>query len=375
MSEFQFYEFKSIDKPLSKKDRKEVSSWSSRTTASNTGAIFSYSYGSFPKNPIKVVENYFDALFHIANWGTVQLVFKFPTSLVDVKQMKQFCAEGLEIYEKGDYTLVDIWIEDDEGGGQWVEGEGCLSSLLPLRDDIIAGDYRCLYLIWLKVSTRDVLNDWGNVDAESLEPKVPSGLNSQNGALLDFADIFEIDKQAIAVAAENSSSGNAIPDEAYSRFITRLPNDEKDDFLLRLFQNEALLNVKLLKRLKDFLPQRDEVNQSCRTVGEIVQGIRNSKDKKKLQEKQERETERLAKLKKIEGQEPGLWTKVDSLIAAKNTKSYDEAVVILKELKELALHKKRLNDFCEKIKEIKDTYSRLSGLISRIDQAKLTHKN
>jgi len=31
MSEYQFYEFKAIDKPLSESDKKEIGSWSSRT--------------------------------------------------------------------------------------------------------------------------------------------------------------------------------------------------------------------------------------------------------------------------------------------------------------------------------------------------------
>ena len=130
MSEYQFYEFKAIDKPLSEKDKNEIGNWSSRTNPSNTGATFIYSYGSFPKDEIKVVEKYFDAMFYIANWGTTQLVFKLPNNLIDIRQIKQYCImEGFDVIEKPDSTLLDICISDDEGGGKWIEGEGWLSTL------------------------------------------------------------------------------------------------------------------------------------------------------------------------------------------------------------------------------------------------------
>ena len=65
-----------------------------------------------------------------------------------------------------------------------------------------------MYLIWLKVSTEDVLNNWETVEPESDEPKIPANLQSLNGALLDFVEIFEIDKDAIAIAAEKSDNNN-----------------------------------------------------------------------------------------------------------------------------------------------------------------------
>jgi hypothetical protein len=194
MSEYQFYEFKSIDKPFSPEEKKVISGWSSRASATNTGAVFTYSYSDFPKDELKVVEKYFDAMFYIANWGTRRLIFKIPNELANSRKIKQYCAEGLEVYEHKDFIIIDICIEDEEGGGGWIEGEGMLSSLISLRDDIISCDYRCLYLAWLKVSTDDVINDYGNVDAESEEPEVPSGLNELNGALAEFIDVFEINK-------------------------------------------------------------------------------------------------------------------------------------------------------------------------------------
>ncbi len=47
------------------------------------------------------------------------------------------------------FDILDIDLSE-EAGGEWIEGGGCLSGLVPLRRDIIEADYRCLYLAWLK---------------------------------------------------------------------------------------------------------------------------------------------------------------------------------------------------------------------------------
>lgn len=375
MSEYQFYEFKAIDKPLSQKAKDEIAHWSSRTNPSNTGAIFTYSYGDFPKDEMKVVEKYFDAMFYISNWGTAQLIFKLPNSLIDKNQLKQYCSEGLNIIENSNFILINICISDEEGDGRWIEGEGWLSSLSTLREDIISGDYRCLYLIWLKVSTEDVLNNWGTVEPESDEPKIPANLQSLSGALLDFIDIFEIDKDAIAIAAEKSFIPSDENNIDYSEDIDSLSDNEKNDFLKRLVQNEPLLSIKLKRRLKSITgKEKDSDTGKRRTVGEIAETIREVKKQRKTEKKRKQEEKRLAKLKKTENEEGYLWERIDLLINEKNTKSYDEAIKILEDLKNLTIYKKQYGDFCAKVEIIKHRNTRLSGLKSRIDHARLIEK-
>ena len=57
----------------------------------------------------------------------------------------EYCAE---LEPVGDALILDISYPDEDGG-HWFEGEARLSALAPLRDDILAGDYRTLYLAWL----------------------------------------------------------------------------------------------------------------------------------------------------------------------------------------------------------------------------------
>jgi len=71
--------------------------------------------------------------------------------------------------------------------------------MIGLRDDILRGDYRALYLAWLKTLEMENLLD------SVTEPPVPPGLNKLSPALRTFVDFFEIDEFLIRLAAEASS--------------------------------------------------------------------------------------------------------------------------------------------------------------------------
>lgn len=66
MSEFQLYQFKTVEQPLTIEEQHKIGSWSSRTNPTSTSATFSNAYGNFPKNKEKVVENYFDIMLYLS---------------------------------------------------------------------------------------------------------------------------------------------------------------------------------------------------------------------------------------------------------------------------------------------------------------------
>jgi hypothetical protein len=69
MSEYQYDEFQTIDRPLSAEQQAAIRKLSSRVELSATRAAFNYAYGGFRGEPLKVLEQHFDALLYIANWG------------------------------------------------------------------------------------------------------------------------------------------------------------------------------------------------------------------------------------------------------------------------------------------------------------------
>jgi hypothetical protein len=128
-----------------------------------------YNYSDFPGDPQKVLTQYFDVMFYIANWGSWQLMFRFPKGLVDPALCKPYCLQNaIAVSTTSKWMILDIQIHNEEGIQDWVEGEGWLSQLVPLRADLMQGDLRLLYLAWLRAV------DSVNVkqDPNRLEPSI-----------------------------------------------------------------------------------------------------------------------------------------------------------------------------------------------------------
>jgi hypothetical protein len=70
---------------------------------------------------------------------------------------------------------------------------------------------------------------------------------------------------------------------------------------------------------------------------------------------------KLRRLEALERDEESLWRRVDEMIAGKTVKTYDEAIGILKDLSDLALHKERREEFMRRVQTILGKYPRLSG--------------
>lgn len=175
MSEYQYYEFRAIDRPLTEEEQRTIGKLSSRVNLSPTQAIFVYHYSDFPANAEEILARYFDAMLYMANWGSCQLMFRFPKTVIDLEQVRPYCPpydieEFMPFFvsftEKEAHVVLNIeWHE--EGGWGWIEGEGWLPRLMGLRDDILRGDYRLLYLAWLKaVTLEDMLDEVEEPKAE-----------------------------------------------------------------------------------------------------------------------------------------------------------------------------------------------------------------
>ena len=55
MSEYQYYEFQALDKPLTKQQQKELRSLSSRAEITATSFVNEYNYGDFRGEPQKLM--------------------------------------------------------------------------------------------------------------------------------------------------------------------------------------------------------------------------------------------------------------------------------------------------------------------------------
>ena len=377
MSEYQYYEFQAIDKPLSEKDREVLRDISSRAQITSTSFVNEYNYGNFKGDPLKLVEKYFDAFLYVTNWGTHQLMLRIPRKLIDLDLASQYCiGDSWTIYEKGDYLIFDFTSETEDY--DWEEGEGYLLPLISLRSDLIRGDYRCLYLAWLFCAQMDEIED----DEE--EPPVPANLGNLNVSLESFADFMRLDKDLIQVAAENSiaEQKSVQNDQKLKIWIDGLPNSEKNTIIFRLINdNDPHIGNELLQRFRKTLSIKD-TKKASRTVMKMLQKaeeytkkkdrqIAEQKAKEKARKEKEAAIAREKHLNGLAGREKEIWKKVDTLILTKKPKDYDEAVRLLIDLKDLAKKTNTTSLFKSKLMAIRENHSRKSSFINCIDSANL----
>ncbi len=68
VSEYRYFEFQAIDRPLSKKEIAELRSYSTRARITPTSFVNEYSWGNFKGDADVWMDKYFDGFLYIVNW-------------------------------------------------------------------------------------------------------------------------------------------------------------------------------------------------------------------------------------------------------------------------------------------------------------------
>ena len=90
MSEYQYYEFLAIDKPLTPKQMAELRARSSRASITPTSFVNDYQWGNLKGDPADWMRRYFDAHVYVANWCTCLLYLRVPKSAFDAETLRAF---------------------------------------------------------------------------------------------------------------------------------------------------------------------------------------------------------------------------------------------------------------------------------------------
>lgn len=156
MSEYQYYDFKAIDRALTKSETAELRAISTRAAITSTSFTNHYEWRDLKADPLKLLEKYFDAFVYVANWGTRELYLRLPLKLIDLKLFRTMLpGEVAHIRCAGKYAIVAF--ESEVETDDWDDGTGWMGSLMSLRSDLLRGDLRCLYLGWLhSVESEDI---------------------------------------------------------------------------------------------------------------------------------------------------------------------------------------------------------------------------
>ena len=379
MSEYQYYEFQAIDRPLSTKEMDVLRSYSTRASITPTSFVNEYSWGDFKGDADAWMEKYFDAFLYLANWGTHILKLRLPARLIDPSIARTYCGgEGASIREKAGKVILSF-LSDDEEGGDWTEGEGQLSSMISVRAELARGDLRALYLAWLLRAQSSELDD------DDAEPPVPPGLGQLSASLESLAEFLRIDSDLLHVSAEASSpiSEVRIDRKEVATWIGQLPTREKDQILTSLVVDADQTHATEL--LQRFVEERgggqDRPVTTGRTVGELLRaaeeyGSERSRveAERRAKEKARRDREaaiaREKHLDSLVGREKELWGEVDALVSSKQPKCYDQAVGILVDLRDLAARDKA-GAFTLRIEALREAHAKKPSFIPRLAKAGL----
>jgi hypothetical protein len=377
MSEYQYYDFRAIDRPLTRQEMDELRQLSTRAEIDQYSFTNEYSYGSFRGNPDEMMLEYFDAHLYVANWGTNVLMFRLPRRLIDVSACEPyFDGQMNELTVTDDYVVVKFRSEL-EGGEGWLEGEGMIEPLLPLREKLLAGDLRCLYLAWLSA----VLSDYG-YDEEAEEPPVQPGLQQLTPDLEEFAEFMRVDEDLLAAAAERSttSPAGAVPTrDDLTAWLARQPASRKESWLMELLTQEGIGPRREILRAfhKEHAPpaavegKRRTVAQLLARKEELEQERAAAAAAARAAEKRRKEQRRAAYLDGLAGREEHLWKQAEEAVETKKPAGYAQAVTILRDLYDLAERKGQLDQVRRRLGELRARHSSKSSFVRKLREAKL----
>lgn len=359
MSDYQYYEFRALDKALTESEQSSIASLSSRAQVTPNSASFVYNYGDFRADPRQLLTEHFDALFYVSTYGSTRLAFRYPRELIDLRAIDQYCdEEQVTITEIGKFAIVDIDLHEEEAYHDWLEGEDWLPSLVRLRDNLLNEDYRVLYLAWLKYNSDCSYSS----DRQIKEPELPAGLNELTPALNDFIKIFDVNKDLVKFAARMSEK--MTPSVDLSQEIKKLSREDCEYFLTQVLEGKPHIERVLKKRLSASLPaMKKKVFKHVRTLQELMDGADKVKKEANRKEVENAEKERIKGLKILAVQKEQVWKHVDQLINLSKAKSYNEAVKLLVQLRELSVYEANESAFHKRLlSQVFIPYKRKSSL-------------
>jgi hypothetical protein len=380
VSEYQYYEFQTIDWDLTQADMNALRSISTRAEITSTSFTNHYEWGDLKADPLQLLEKYFDAFVYVANWGSRRFCLRLPKGSLEYKELQaRLPNESAWVKRAGKYFIIGFENEK-EGQNEWSDATGWMGSLVSLRSDLLRDDLRCLYLGWLLC----VQN--GEVPDKRPEPPVPAGLGRLSASLGSLIDFLAIDGDLVAAAAADSAPLNPGPSRAdLDIWIRNLPEDQKNVLLLTAISDsesgERWKNELLRRFNREKRPSTSQAAPPAgRTAGELLSAAQARAERRtrraganRIREgarrKVKEEAERVHYLDQLAKREAVVWNDVIAYIQQRQPKGYDQAIRLLIDLRELATRQGHETEFRAKIENLRATHAAKPSFIERLTKA------
>ena len=380
MSEYQYYEFRSMDRALTKAEVAALRSISTRAVITTTSFTNHYEWGDLKADPLKLLEKYFDAFLYVSNWGSRQFYLRLPQELIDYKPLKAMLPSGAaQVRKTGNFVIVayENVSEDDD----WDDGTGWMGSLMSLRSDLLRGDLRCLYLGWLLRLQNE------EFAGEKLEPTVPAGLAELSAPLHSLIEFLGIDEDLVEVAATASAPLNAGPSrKELAAWIRGLPQEEKDDTLVTAVSEpgERWRNDLLRRFERQNEPRTSHAPAEIqrRTAGDLVAAAHSRAEERArllnakraaeaARQKAEDEANRARYLDQLQQHEAETWDQIAAHIQKRQPNEYGKAVALLTDLRDLAVRRGRAPEFQSALEKLRQAHAAKESFLRRLAKGNL----
>lgn len=375
MSEYQYYEFLAIDRPLTAKEMTALRTISSRARITPSSFTNHYQWGDFKGNPRRMMKLYFDAHVYVTNWMTALFMVRLPREAFSVDEIGELASPGVLELEMTDSHWLITWrleeAEDDERFGL-DDGRRWMARLSPVREELLRGDLRSLYIGWLAAVSQGLPAD------DEIEPLVPEGLDRLTPAQRALAKFLEVDRDLLAGAARGIPSGS--DDEPLTRhmdeWIAQLPAEELRGIVKQLLESDGRQITRTL-RIRFAAWRRDQRPVSAPTPERQVKELRanaewvrtrrlekhrraRQKEEKRQQEQQDRYLRLLAR------DFPAAWRRIGTVIEGGSASAYDSACQSLVDLSAAYARHASGERFQQELEEFLRPHHRRRALIRRL---------
>jgi hypothetical protein len=373
MSEYQRYEFMTSDRPLTRAQLDAVDALSSHIEASSTHAIIEYHWGDFKHDPIAILHEFFDGFLYWANWGAPQLALRFPHGSLPVDLIDGYDLDDFVTFIMyPDYDILNIHFGEMEAPDEWIDYE--LGSLIAIRDELMEGDLRALYIVWL--AGQSMLESYDEEEEYEISvPPVPPALGKLTAAQQALAELLQVPQEMLVAAARHSNAAPSSTEDDIVAWVKLLPLDRQNDYLVRLARNEPGLSRLLLKELRELGQDR---TRAAPSAGEHVtyasllvasEAIKAQLEREKLEQEQ---MARKRHMQNIRDHQDDYWHQVDLAVMRSSGAGYDDAVRLLIELREVANQFKETREFQERFRAWVRPHLRRPAFVKRLQESKFT---
>lgn len=301
MSEYQYYEFLAIDRPLTAREMDHLRGISTRAQITPVSFVNEYHWGGLKADPRDFVRRYFDVHVFLASWGDAVFMLRLPGEAVDGKFLKEFAfTPYLAIEKLPDHWLLTWSLGETEDYDRFCCGDetGWMARLAPLREELLRGDLRSLYIGWLRGVTAE------RTDEDDREPLALSGLGELTVAQQALADFLEVDGDLLAGAGIGSPKvqPEEVDEAALDDWLGELPKVEVLGYLRQMLAGQGAQAERALKRRhaewrSKTAPQEQGVR---RTVAELWRQAEQSRNQRLIEEAKARRQAEADRKKKRE---------------------------------------------------------------------------